>query len=769
MKDKDTTRPKYDAEYIYSRILGRLEKYRHPTSNALSGFISAQHSGTCSWKVNNVLLRLVLPLPLYKKLVTVIKFNTLLISWQAAGDYRQTDFPDSVQMRELFSKSGKQLDRRLAKCYANLTTDQSEFRDWLIKAGATTFELFGKLSAAEERIQAERKKSQERLDMACINADELEERATKISAQKVLSPEIKNHVPSTHLPLIQFKSYSDINAGLLEILARLSPGENINKEMTDAAIRAQVELLVAELPPPTLGGTDPFWDRITDPFSTLKTLTEIAQFYTNAVIASESCPTTSETATFLTFYTAVHYLTVKVETDHLAEAKKSGKGGAPLFQNYAIFNPGQYYLAIDRYLICDDQKVLKRMKQTLGYLQEWNGRKNKKSSKDSQLFISFSTEISPENVDTKAEFQFYGKLIAQEGFESALDHRIETGTDVNAKVAQGAKVSDKIKRIAFLITLMDDELPDFFFSPFHQSLHYMNKVAFLNWLYTSSNTFQKHSKGVYGQHKRLKIAQTGSAIEITYFYKHSKSYFNKYQSVQASKALLPSLQKSVTDFIENTDWNTHQIDKIPLHTSEGTSLIHVSHRQEEESHLFRLLDQAAAEPYLQPNKVLYAFSRHLIDLGGHSHSLSYQALFFTQFFKVFSSPKDPFSSPTLNFLETQSSLLHQASLFIEQGLSYFWYLQARKKPLLEACLFFIQLAQRIRLRGHKGEEFMADLERNTLDIWVKNDELSQADLANVHLHRIHGFCSKELRPSLFRRADCNYFKLGLLAAEPGGG
>lgn len=178
----------YDAGYLYQNVFGRLEKYRrHVPNQELSGYISSQSSGTCAWKVNTAILRLHLPLILYKKIIPMIKANTLLEVWELGSNFLKFSSEEGAQIRELFRKSAAQLNRRLAKAYARFGWETS-YKNWLLNWVATTMDMLDQIAECEQQILEERKEIDMGLAVDALDEGELAARQVKMATIQILSP-----------------------------------------------------------------------------------------------------------------------------------------------------------------------------------------------------------------------------------------------------------------------------------------------------------------------------------------------------------------------------------------------------------------------------------------------------------------------------------------------------------------------------------------------------------------------------------------------------
>jgi hypothetical protein len=467
--------PEFDETYIYQQLLGHLEQYRHTVPNQeISGFISAQRSGTCAWKVNNAILRVRLPLKLYKKIIPMIKANTLLEFWRKGEQLIATEDDPAAQLRELYRKSAAQLNRRLAKVYAQLGSEPSAHKEWVLRWTATTMEMLDRLAECDAQLLVQKRALQAISPLQSIDSREREKLRAKMGTIGLLSPSLEiassaELFPSTHF---QAEHPDQLFQELNRVVSTIDTGTN------PILVRSLIESIAEKLPLPSNVIFDPYWDSVKEPEQCLTLLSRLAERYTAAAMG-EVDPTFSQISSYLSFYAIAHRLTLRIEREEIARAKKRGQAIVPLFQKCAAFVQPFYE---DRFLFSDDVASLNRMEAILRYFKQWNSSRTDKLFGATQLFsIKDFIHVSKESEDSGIDLKFYEKLIEEYQLEQECKYFLKTAEDVIIKLPEKLQQSVVLYMRHMELTLKH---------PFLLALGQFRRLAFYSHLYLgiSNNT-----------------------------------------------------------------------------------------------------------------------------------------------------------------------------------------------------------------------------------------------------------------------------------------
>ncbi|MBF8263857.1 MAG: hypothetical protein HW387_1522 [Parachlamydiales bacterium] len=697
---------KIGAKDIYSGLFGHIGHKAVSTNDDLALFMTAQRSGTCSWRVLLALARKVLgDLSFYKEMKFELHFRTLVSFFQCCRRLDSADSQEEANRYLLRHAATKQL-RQMAKLYNPDRPDASVLSLETVRiAYATIKDLLIRLDSIETSLSEERLRAR---DLAHWDNISIGGRAVTIPDAVQNAKNLIADLPRRNVPITTGNPVATPELTPETLLRVIGAIQNRLVSLADQRDTMgqiyQIENFVRALPVPRPQDAADFWSRVplSDVQRCFSALFGLLQNYGRLCNRSQG---------FLPFQQNTAYAILAGA--HRLALRIAAGFEVPLHE-YGIC-ADQFKSGVkDPFFLCFSPEDLLRRQALTAYFSSLN------TSKGDLYNFSLLGKVSDrdDRYPLDAEFLLevvqrcpapWQLLIAKSRLLQCQYPERKPAT-LNAAVI----LSDRtILRISPMTAYLDD----------------LREMAFIGQLLTGyvSSYALALSDFQFG----CDVVETyGSALDLRYYY---------------------SSGIHVDFFNERNPAHTFHAMKTPADTKRvisGAAFGHEPDRLVQESHLLNeyrppsdnavqcgpILECAHCEPALLPARVIYYFRNNLSELS----SSNSQALFNLIFFKLLQDRNFAVTAPVFREV-SNPHFVKQCQEFIEQGLNCFYQKQPGRRPNTHACLFFARLVQRLKQIDPKID--LPDLGAE-LNEWANNPDLPEEEKSAIHLHRMMQYVSK---------------------------
>ncbi|MBN4066510.1 DUF3638 domain-containing protein [Simkania negevensis] len=728
---------------IYRRCFGHLESHRVLSDQDTVGYMTAQRGGSCSWRVLMAMLFSTISKKCYKLLHLEIRLLSFINFYQASRGILEEDTPRGEQARTLLKNAAEKLTRMTAKRYLPDKKDMLS-QERAVKADATAADLLEKIAVIERKIQQTRSSSQSPSVAMRSNNSHRSDLERKIDF-------LRNnclHTPQKTRNDIATEGYCNFQPPTPDtLLATLQKANESIKtayeqgQMTTA--RVMIEEFFSLLPIPTTDSED-FWQRVpqSDLSESMKSFdTLLKQSIELARISTVDHPEVENN--FLLTYAISHALAVRIDS------VRKRNPGEPYLSDYAIHCPIGMR---NHYKVFYCNKEWKKFQKLTDYFHAVNERTEK--SENNTLFNFYRLRMLHKDcLDERqgvADCRFFDKLRKN---NPAVNNAVQTRNIFYSQWLQSSPrnpdcSAETILAVELMWDVDDDPTKSALLTSDLDHLVYLRRAG----LYTQHIINQSVNKIQMGSGLTVELepGHHGMLFRIDYNcgLQHSPLFPSdtKYQEMHPALRQWNDLNAAVKKIIEGDYYNSFDrrspsgrwVGGLP---PESNVLI----GQTESPFLaIRELVRTGTQPNLFTYQLLYYFRHNRNELA----KPAIQSLFDMIFFKPFETAKDVWHLPLFEQLADEPDLAEQCIDLINSGIRDFWDKQPKQRPNVQACLFFVRLADRIRnvLPQNKRNQILGN-EKDLLDRWLALPELSLQEKSAIHLHRLYHFSQKESRPA----------------------
>ncbi|MFA6915458.1 MAG: DEAD/DEAH box helicase family protein [Parachlamydiales bacterium] len=707
---------KIELDFITNGIFKSFWPHYNNQADQTGTFVTGQRPYESNWNVLKTMgYQSFADKETYKTAKIRFLTKALIEVWDKAHNVLAEDNPGAENCRQVLKDSAKHLQKMVFKYFEAGYIDEDEIKQIRV----TTQDIIERITAQNNAISDQRQSSKTPIDPYAVtlntHKDASREAINSIKITRAAQPaKIAAKPLFTSTSFVLPAKPKEIKESL-ETLATAMKSEGALQ--TPLALISQVEQVVS-----TLSLFDDRWAQLDAEQleSVLKSLDSLGDVYQQALVNTKSVTQSKHSAIFDKLYALTHILALKY--DSLSTVKTNLK-------NYIVHYGAP---SVDQPEIEFDPHTAATKRQAQEYFKQCG-----RSSIAHSMKIHSDLRNLPQSL-----FNFENSIVFAENEENSHDAKfyLELAGGDRHKALQYATNVNPEKRgyYSYYSSLLNSKTPH---------IHHLRSAAMRSQFFQHQKNFRFASDKASFWEAKVERSSHYKTDTISYFLaalnsENKPTEIGKFQQPTASPEHTFPLDYYRSQLIKDNTF------RRKLNKTENETL---TNKETEKlwantPYTPRDLLLCTADRQLLPFQLIEHFTRHIAVLTSNQE----QALFETLFFRTYitSDPmrhdisvqynNAPFLSenhydPTGQLLEDELALQARCKQFIEKGLERYVELQYKKRPVVDAALFFVRFGANLHQRGVYDAKPLLAL----VNQWLELDDLTPNEKYALHQHRLY--------------------------------